>query len=251
MKKTLFLLLLVFCIASVSAQGEQLSYLQTFKPVERVHDFGTIYEKNGKVTNVFKFKNLGKIPIAITEVNTWCGCVVANYTKKAVRPGEIATVIVTFDPNHKFGDFVKQVVLLLNDGKNYVRVWIKADVVPYQHPVKEECPYYCGYGLYMSQKVLPFPNLNEGQSYSFDLELANNTHKRMNIYFRRYPNNKVLRMPEKMVLRSKERKIIKVSYHYYRKYKFAAYINVIPYINGKKAKILKVKWNGCEQFHVW
>jgi hypothetical protein len=75
------------------------------------------YEKKGKVVNVFKFKNMGKAPVAITEVNTWCGCVAANYTKKAVRPGETAMVTVTFDPDHKSGNFVKQVVLLLNDGR--------------------------------------------------------------------------------------------------------------------------------------
>lgn len=250
MKRILFLLLSAFCVASASAQAGQPAYLQTFKPVERVHDFGKIYEKKGKVTNVFKFKNTGKAPIAITEVNTWCGCVAANYTKKAVRPGETAIVTVTFDPDHKSGNFVKQVVLLLNDGKSYARVWIKANVVPYQHPVTEDHPYYYGKGLYMNQQLLPFPDLKVGQTYSYDLKLANNTNKTMKIVFKRSPNNTVLKMPEEVTLKPNERTSVKVSYAYFRKHKVSKYVNIIPMVNGQKAKALKITWNVGDKFRL-
>jgi hypothetical protein len=79
MKRFLLVLLAAFCLTLANAQGGGPAYLQTFKPVERVHDFGKIYEKKGKVVNVFRFKNTGKTPVAITEVNTWCGCVVVYF----------------------------------------------------------------------------------------------------------------------------------------------------------------------------
>lgn len=234
----------------MSAQEGQPTYLQTFKPVERVHDFGTIYEKNGKVTNVFKFKNMGKMPVAVTKVNTWCGCVAANYTKKAVRPGETATVTVTFDPDHKSGNFVKQVVLLLNDGKSYARVWIKSNVVPYQHPVAEDHPFYYGQGLYMNQQLLPFPDLRVGQTYTYDLKLANNTNKVMKIVFKRIPDNTVLKMPEEITLKPNERTSIKVNYAYFCKHKVSRSIDIIPIVNGKKVKPLKVTWNVGNKFRL-
>lgn len=250
MKRFLLVLLAAFCLTLADAQGGGPAFMQTFKPVERVHDFGKIYEKKGKVVNVFRFKNMGNTPVAITEVNTWCGCMVANYTKKAVRLGETATVMVTFDPNHKSGNFVKQVVLLLNDGKNYARVWIKANVVPYQHPVTEDHPYYFGQGLYMNQQLLPFPDLKVGQTYAYNLKLANNTNKTMKIVFKCNPNNTVLKMPRELTLKPNERTSIKVSYAYFRKYKVSRYINVIPVVNGKEARALKVTWNVGNKFRL-
>lgn len=56
--------------------------------------------------------------------------------------------------------------VLLNNGKNYVRVWVKADVVPMFHPVTEDCPHDAGHGLFLSQQIVPFPNLNAGEDFS-------------------------------------------------------------------------------------
>ena len=152
MKSLLFLILSLFATLSAQAQGEP-QFLETFKPVERTHDFGTIYEKDGKVVHVFRLRNNGKSPVAISAVNTWCGCMVADYTKRAVRPGETARVTVSLDPDHKQGNFVKQVVVLVNDGSAYVRLWVKANIVPMVHPVREDHPFDYGHGLFMNQHL--------------------------------------------------------------------------------------------------
>jgi len=247
MKRIFLFLSLLFVLLGVKAEPE---FLESFKPVERVHNFGKIYEKNGKVSTVFTFKNTGNKAVAISDVNTWCGCMVANYTKKAVRPGETATVKVTLDPDHKSGAFVKQVVLLLNDGKNYVRVWVKADIVAMDHPVTEECPYDYGQGLFMNQTIIPIPNYDAGKDFSMSLKLANNTDKPMTVTFKRNPNNRVLQMPEKVVLRPKEIKTVTVSYHFRRKYTETRYIMLTPFINGKEGKKMKVQWNGPKKFQM-
>ncbi len=250
MKRLLLIFISIFCLNSVIAQMGNPEFLKTLIPVERVHNFGKIYEKDGKVKNVFTLKNKGTSPVAISAVNTWCGCMVADYTRKAIRPGETANVNVTFDPNHKQGNFVKSVVLILNDGKAYVRLWIKANVVSCVHPVKEDHPYYYGYGLYMSQQTLPFPDLKTGERYSYDLKLANNTNKPMNIVFRRIPDNTVLKMPKKITLKPNERTQIKVEYKYFRKHKENRHIDIIPVVNGNRVKPLRVIWNVGNKFRL-
>lgn len=253
MKKILFLLnLLLAQMTYAQEQTEKLEgdpvFLETFKPVERVHDFGKIQEKDGKVSTVFTFKNTGDKVVAISDVNTWCGCMAVDYTKKPVRPGETATMKVDFDPDHKDGNFVKQVVLLLNNGKNYVRVWVKADVVPMFHPVTEDCPHDAGHGLFLNQQIVPFPNLNAGEDFTYDLLFGNNTDKPMTVTFIRKPLNTVLKMPEEVVLAPHEKKVVSLSYHFNHTYKYTSYIMVTPVVNGKQAKPFKVRWNGEQKF---
>lgn len=239
----LFICLLQVSLTFAQANNGQPNFLKGFTPNEKTHDFGRILEKDGKVSTTFIFTNRTQKVVSISEVNTWCGCVVPKYTKKGIRPGETAKIQVDFDPDHKSGNFVKQVVLLLNDGKEYARVWIKANVVPFLHPVKEDHPYDYGEGLYMSQQILPFPDLDPGQSHSYELKLANDTDKPMTVEFRRMPNNTVLKMPEKITLKARERTSIRVSYTYFRKHKVSRSIKVIPIVNGKECKPLKVRWN--------
>lgn len=249
-KKSLFLILLLFSALTASAQGEP-AFLESFKPVERTHDFGTIYERDGKVTHVFRLKNNGSAPVAISAVNTWCGCMVADYTRRAVRPGETAQVTVSLDPDHKQGNFVKQVVVLVNDGSSYVRLWVKANIVPMVHPVREDHPFYYGHGLYMNQQMMPFPNLDPGQRHSFELKMANDTDKPMTVTFKRLPDNTVLKMPREVRLKPRERTSVRVSYSYFRRHRAPRHIRVVPVINGREGRPLVVKWNGDSKFRLY
>lgn len=250
MKKYLFVFFFtLFTTLVAMAQGEP-QFMATFKPVERTHDFGTIYEKDGKVVNVFKLRNEGDKPVVISAVNTWCGCMVADYTKRAVRPGETANVTVSLDPDHKQGNFVKQVVVLLNDGSAYVRLWVKANIVPMVHPVREDHPFDYGNGLFMNQQILPFPELSVGQTHSFELKLANDSDKPMTVQFNRKPNNTVLKMPAVVKLAPRQRTSVRVSYTYFRKHSSTRHIEIIPTVNGKKCKPLIVKWNVAQKFQL-
>ena len=117
-----------------------------------------------------------------------------------------------------------------------------------QHPVQEQHPYDYGYGLWMNQQILPFPDLKKGQTYSFDLKLANDTDQPMTVVFKRKPNNRRLQMPDEVKLKARERITVQVTYPYVVKYDKPVYINVYPVINGKQGKPLKVKWNSSEKF---
>ena len=96
------------------------------------------------------------MPIAITMVDASCGCTTTEYTREVIRPGKIGMVKVTFNPAFRPGHFFKEVRVLLNNGRFYVRCWVEGNVVGYLHPVTEDFPYAFGRGLYMSLALLPF-----------------------------------------------------------------------------------------------
>ncbi len=249
-RAVLFALLTLTLLTPLTATAAEPQFLDTFRPDNRVHDFGRIRESDGRVTHIFRLRNEGNKPVAISAVNTWCGCMVAGYTKRAIRPGETANISVTLDPDHKSGKFIKQVVVLTDGGQKYVRLWVKADITPEVHPISEECPYDFGQGLWMSQKMLPFPDLDKGQEYGFDLRVGNNTQRRMTVTFTRQPNNRVLRMPESLTLAPGERKTIRVSYRYPRRHPHPCYVDIHPTVNGKAARTLRIKWNAGGKFRI-
>ncbi len=250
MKKSLCLLFLLVATVVCMAQTGEPQFIETFSPDNRVHDFGNIRESDGKVTHVFRLKNNGNKPVAISAVNTWCGCMVADYTKRVVRPGETAEVTVSLDPDHKQGKFVKQVVVLVNDGRQYVRLWVKADITTMDHPITEDCPRLLGEGLYASLDFLPFPDLGVGSDYSYVLRLGNSTAKPMTVSFSRRPNNTVLKLPDSITLKPRERKTLRISYRYPRRHQRSCYVDIVPAVNGKIVKAVRVQWNVGTKFRL-
>ncbi len=181
---------------AATAQKEP-QYISSFKYDKRVHDFGTIKEKDGKVSHTFTFTNTSILPVVISDVNSWCGCTTAEYTKTPILPGKTAKVTVTFNPQSRPGKFSKEVVLNLDGNKGFTRVWIKGNVIPYRHPVGEDYPYAFGEGLHMGFKVYLFPPLAEGSTYRLEQRVSNETDKEMTVEFERWPNNTVLKMPSR------------------------------------------------------
>src|ERR1035437_3199659 len=82
---------------------------QTLSPnitfVERSYDFGSILEKNGKVSHVFIFHNNGPKPVVIDEIESGCGCIGRVLSKTPVKPGGQGKVTIIFNPSYKSGFF--------------------------------------------------------------------------------------------------------------------------------------------------
>ena len=100
-----------------TGKAQESVFLESFQYDKRIHDFGTIYEKDGKVSHTFVFTNKSKEIITINEVNAWCGCATAAFSKEPVRPGKTTKVTITFNPDHRPGKLSKEAVLMLNGGK--------------------------------------------------------------------------------------------------------------------------------------
>lgn len=245
MKRIVWLwLLFVSCLSAWSQEG--MSPLKTFVPDNKVHDFGVIKERDGKVSHTFFLRNKGQSPVVICDVSAWCGCTTVDYTKKPVRPGDIAKVTVTYDPKSRPGKFSKEVAVITSGGRTYTRLWVKGSVVPYLHPVTEDHPYAYGEGLYMNYKVLSFPDLAPGQTHKFELKLANDTDRQMKITFRRNPDNRVLKMPAEITLQPRQRTSVTVTYRYQRRHAKACHVDIIPIVNGKKLKPLVARWHAAK-----
>ena len=111
-----------------SAQGAVQNNMAKMAFVETVHDFGKVI-RGEKVSYKFSFKNVGESDLIISKVSTSCGCTVGKYPKKAVKPGEEATVGVTFDSTHKRGMQNKTITILANTQPNRTILRIKANVL--------------------------------------------------------------------------------------------------------------------------
>lgn len=238
-----FLLLLVTSLS----QAQQPQFLSTFVPDARIHDFGTIQERNGKVSHTFTLVNRGTKAVVISDVSAWCGCTTSSYTKGPVRPGRQAKVTVTYNPNRRPGRFSKEVAVITDGGRGYVRLWVKGRVVPYEHPVREDFPYAYGKGLYMGSEVLPFRRLRKGEEQHFSLRLANDTGKPMRIQFVREPDNQVLKMPRYVTLKPHQRVSVRVSYRAIREYDRDRWLRVYPVVNGARLRPLKVFWPAAKR----
>lgn len=210
---------------------------KVFVSNERIHDFGQILEKNGKVSHTFNFYNKGDKPIAINDVSTWCGCTTSSYTKKPVFSGKRATVTVTYNPYNRPGSFSKEVVVLTESGKSYSRLWIKGYVVSYLHPVIEDYPYKFGDGLYLGVKILAFGSLQKGEKKTVELRYANDTDQPMTLEFKMEPDDPYIKFLTLKKLKPKERSKISFSYTTPNNYPFDRLIKIYPIVNGRCLKI--------------
>ena len=78
--------------------------------------FDTITEGD-KVTHNFRLKNVGEKNLLIASAFGSCGCTVPEYPKDPVKPGDIATIKVTFNSAGKHDEQKKDVTLVCNTVK--------------------------------------------------------------------------------------------------------------------------------------
>ena len=82
--------------APVAAKPAENPNQSDFKFEKEVYDFGAI--KQGDVVNYeFKFTNVGKEPLIITEAHGSCGCTVPEYPKEPIKAGGKGVIKVTFN----------------------------------------------------------------------------------------------------------------------------------------------------------
>ena len=61
-----------------------------------VHDYGVI-KYDGDGTCEFTFKNIGKEPLLLTQVQASCGCTTPTWPKEPIKPGEKGTIVVKYN----------------------------------------------------------------------------------------------------------------------------------------------------------
>ncbi|BEG98448.1 DUF1573 domain-containing protein [Bacteroides sedimenti] len=127
MKKTLFLLMLLFLGVTYASAEKQAEI--TFD--KKVHNFGTFSEESPKVKCIFTFTNTGDAPLVINQAIASCGCTVPEYTKEPVMPGKKGTIEVTYNGAGKYpGEFKKSITIRSNAKEELVRLYITGEMTP-------------------------------------------------------------------------------------------------------------------------
>lgn len=101
-----------------------------------IHNFGKISASEGTAETSFEVKNIGVSPLALSGMETSCGCTTAKLKagekespafsmhgnpadwSTSLEPGETAELVVVFDPNYHqdiFGPITRTVSLFSND----------------------------------------------------------------------------------------------------------------------------------------
>lgn len=99
-----------------------------FKFEEETHDYGTI-SHGADGTYFFKFKNVGKEPLIISNARGSCGCTVPEWPKEPIKPGGEGKIKVTYDTK-RAGNFQKTVTITSNAKDASKVLTIKGNVMP-------------------------------------------------------------------------------------------------------------------------
>lgn len=127
-RKSTILLCLLAAWICVPVQAERKSTKIEFEKL--VHDFGTIYEKNGNAVCTFRFVNTGKSPLVIIRAQASCGCTVPSYPTYPIAPNDTAEIKVVYKAKGRPGEFVKNIYVYTNTKPDRTVLQIRGVVQP-------------------------------------------------------------------------------------------------------------------------
>ncbi|MGI4872876.1 MAG: DUF1573 domain-containing protein [Janthinobacterium lividum] len=144
MKKTLLLALgLTFAGAAAHAQTTMAPTAKVETPAKKgktprpdgpqvefaevKFDFGTI-KQGDIVDHVFKFKNIGRQPLVISNIGVSCGCTTPTWTKEPVAPGKTGTISAKFNSAGKMGLQTKVLTIESNSAGGSTTVSLVGEV---------------------------------------------------------------------------------------------------------------------------
>ncbi len=101
-----------------SVQKVKAEYANEDKPIIKFdqpsYNFGKI--KAGEtVTHEYTFKNVGQLPLIVTQASAACGCTVPEYSKEPVKPGGSGVIKVQFNSKGKSGMQTKNITIYYNN----------------------------------------------------------------------------------------------------------------------------------------
>ena len=107
MKQIIYLLLLsTLSLNAFSQKKAEMIFKTDF------HDFGEI-KQSSEASFKFEFKNTGRIPLIITEVQSNCGCTVTEWTNEPILPRQKSKIVVIYDTS-EIGSFLKEIKISSN-----------------------------------------------------------------------------------------------------------------------------------------
>lgn len=102
---------------------------------ETTHDFGEV-KLNAKTETVFRFKNVTKDTLRLTNVKPGCSCTTPKWTQDIIKPGEYGEITAGYN-SARAGAFNKNITVQHSGGPEPVILYIKGNVIA---PPAEEHP---------------------------------------------------------------------------------------------------------------
>lgn len=128
-KLTIFLAMFVMAMLPALAQDK----VPSIRFERTSHDFGTFPEEGGPVSCTFSFVNDGDAPLVIISASAQCGCTRPSFPQKPIAPGKKGEIKVTYNPQGRPGEFIKEVKVKTNDRKHRTtKLKISGVVLPYR-----------------------------------------------------------------------------------------------------------------------
>jgi hypothetical protein len=141
MKKAILSIGLMLCVA-IGAKAQETTTpnpvnpnAAKFKFDTEVIDYGTI-EHNADGNREFKFTNVGKEPLIISNAVGSCGCTTPQWPKEPIKPGASASIKVHYATD-RIGQFEKTVTITSNADTPSKVIKIKGVVKPDPTPAPE------------------------------------------------------------------------------------------------------------------
>ncbi len=91
------------------------------------HDYGTI-QQGGNGDCEFKFKNVGKEPLILSNVVASCGCTTPSWPKEPIMPGKSSVIKVHYD-TQRLGTISKTITVMSNASNDNVKLSIAGNIL--------------------------------------------------------------------------------------------------------------------------
>ena len=163
------ILSLIAICASLTAVAEvKIQWLET------EHNFGAFDENDGEVTCEFRFVNVGDEPVRVSNVRTSCGCTTSKPPRKAIQPGDTATVSATYNPVGRPGKFEKKIYVDMNTNPQRNVLAIHGTVIGSSNTLRGRFPIDAGdSGIKLRKTTIPFGEVVCGRIKNEFLEVYN------------------------------------------------------------------------------
>jgi hypothetical protein len=114
------------------AKEESLKRIEENRPkilwASKEYSIGTVKEGDKKEFD-FKFKNVGKSPLQITNAQPSCGCTVPDFPKSPIPPGGEGKIHVVYNTIGKPGIVNKSITITANTDPSIEVLYITGEVI--------------------------------------------------------------------------------------------------------------------------
>lgn len=116
----------IFFCTLLNAQSKSDSAYIKFE--DSKYNFGFV--KQGKIVKIeYYFKNTGKVPLIISNIEVTCGCTIAEFPHHPIKHGESGMILITFNTKGKYDRQDRTVEVISNASNSPTKLRFKGVVL--------------------------------------------------------------------------------------------------------------------------